>query len=124
MKIIVNNEAEKDLVKKLLKTMRDYDILNDFREYENSAAAVFTDGEISFLEEALDSRILVDGKERQLYAEHDIVTGICSVCGTVTEGIEDREDIGYSEYLEITSEESQKKWLCEECTMKASEGGE
>lgn len=64
------------------------------------------------------AKVIIDNTVREMVVEQYNINGVCSKCGVITSGTIDGNDIGYSEYLTIMSEDRSKSWLCETCWYK------
>jgi hypothetical protein len=125
MKILVNNDKEKELVKRFLIAMRELDGIDGIVELDEKTAdgddLYFQADDRLFLEDAINNaKVEVNEKVYPLCVEHYHVTGTCVDCGTQTEGTVDGEDISYEDYLEMTSPERLKEWKCESCQNKGA----
>jgi hypothetical protein len=134
MKIVVANQAEKDLIKRLLNVMHEFDILDYIHEQTtkeidplkgsntNDDFIIWSDEANILREELYLPFIEIDEKIRDIRVEGELITGTCKFCGIETMGIgEDAEDCTYEEYVKYQSEESQKKWRCTECENRLCE---
>jgi len=128
MKIIVSNEAEKDLVQRLLNVMHEFDILDYIHEETTKEPGVLdgSDNIDDFViwadeakilrEEIFDTHIEIDETLSDIKVDGELITGTCRFCGLETIGIgEDCEGSTYEDYVDYKSEEKQKDWSCTEC---------
>ena len=128
MKILVNNSQEKELVEKFFNMIADLDMVEDIEEIDNTLSVESNDEpyltslDYEFLRQGFfNPRILVDSTVYPITIEHDNIQGICTVCGTYTEGHIDGNEVSYSEFLDYNSEEVRKTWKCETCFFKSDE---
>lgn len=124
VKIIVQNEKEKDLINKFLDMMIN-GVLDQVSEIDYKQS--IEDGENPFLNSDeylfLDngfywSDIIVNDTEKPMIIHPSNITGECVGCGSNTEGTLDGYDIDYEEYLKLNSKEVRENWLCENCMVK------
>ena len=124
MKIIVNNEREKELLLKFIEALDEQ--MLDTMQYEDEKYARENDDtqyldsdDYDFLKDGFyNCKIEVDNSVRELCIEHWNITGICTVCGCETTGTIDGEDIGYYEWLEMQNKSNLE---CETCYFKERE---
>lgn len=123
--IIVQNDTEKELLKKWIDHMRDtgLDVLeSDDHDYsaEHDCDQALQSDEWQVISNSLCGwcNIEVNPNEPEMeFDDTECVTGKCVVCGEWTTGTED-DRLTYSDYLHYLSDEQQKKWLCEDCYRK------
>jgi len=121
LKIVVANQAEKELLKRFVKGMSDLSIYDEFHKIDVECLeekCYFPDcRELDILEGAFnDAMIEVDESESDIYLEENsIITGTCRFCKVGTTGMENDDDISYTDYLKMMSQEEQEKWACSEC---------
>lgn len=131
MKIIVANQAEKDLIMRLLNVIHEFDILEYIAEQTTKENGPL-DGNNDFIiqedeadilrEETCYPRIEIDKNESDIRVRSELITGTCRFCGLETTGIgEDCEGCTYEEYVDYQSEEKQKSWHCTECESRICE---
>jgi len=119
MRIVVNNEQERELVKRFLRMTYDNDLFNELERIniENDVHDLDS-AEYQVLEWAFNlAKITIDKTEREMELdETDCITGFCRVCECQTEGMGDcHDDVTYSEYLRLMSADVQAEWICEDC---------
>lgn len=122
MKIVVNNETEKQYLECILHALVDCDavgamedVLNELEPDERPGRAY-----INLFIEAFLLRyhvpIEVDSKEPHFeYEDGDFVSGKCRICGTWTMGVEDNVDLSVVEVDRLFSRKEQEDWLCDSC---------
>ncbi|SFM09552.1 hypothetical protein [Pelosinus propionicus] len=134
MKIIVANQAEKDLITRLFNAMHEFGIL-EYIHKETTKDTSPRDGTVNdddfiiwsneadiLREEICYPRIEIDKNESDIKVEGELVTGTCRFCGITTRGIgEDSEGCTYEEYVDYQSQESQNNWRCTECESRICE---
>jgi hypothetical protein len=125
MKIIVSSELEKGLVKRFLTAMRDLDMVDELAKSDTECETEYLESDDQyFIEDMIsNAKIEIDEKVQPLYIENYHITGTCTKCGTFTEGTVDGEDISYDDWMDQTSEEAQKTWLCEDCMNREANDG-
>lgn len=123
LKIILNNESEKKIFKKLMDFVKEL-CLDDEISDENKEAFGLDSTELDFIENGLRYAVLeVDSSVREFEGEDTNVTGTCSVCGGETQGSIDSGEITYERYEDLMSKESQENWHCESCWGKERDRG-
>ncbi|WP_276918677.1 hypothetical protein [Aneurinibacillus aneurinilyticus] len=129
MKIIVQNEKEKDLIKRFVDLLTEYyglDALeihdDEMSKYPDEIPRLNADEYKLLYEEFRDRSITIDENiEEMLFENDDVITGTCKVCGIQTCGRVNGESVTYSDYLHSMSKEQQDKWLCLTCYEKQQE---
>lgn len=129
MKIIVQNEKEKDLIKRFVDLLtEDYglDALeihdDEMSKYPDEIPRLNADECKLLYEEFRDRSITIDENiEEMLFENDDVITGTCKVCGIQTCGRVNGESVTYSDYLHSMSKEQQDNWLCLTCYEKQQE---
>lgn len=128
MKILVNNSQEKELVEKFFNMIADIDMIEDIEKIDNTFSVesneepYLTSLDYEFLRQGFfNHRILADSTVYPLTIEGDNIQGVCTVCGTYTEGRIDGNEVSYSEFLDYSSEEVRKTWKCETCFFNSNE---
>lgn len=125
MKIIVNNDSEKKLLRRFLDAMHDLDGIEALTkmdgEYDDKPC-LEGDDELFLRQAIYEATVVVDDTVPQICVEHWNLQGACVVCGGATDGTIDGDDISYDEWLDYTSESGRKSWKCEGCYGKAEEG--
>ncbi len=125
MKIVVNNEQEKELVYRFLRAVNELDLLEDFEkvdeEYATEKSPQFlSSAEYTLLRDNLHilyTEIEVDETIKQMeFDDNNIVQGTCVDCGVHTEGFADGRTISYKEYLEIMNDTENNR--CEDCYQR------
>lgn len=129
MKIVVQNEKEKELLKRFVDLLikddgldaleiHDGELANDSGEFQR----LNTDEYKLLYEEFRDRSITIDENiEEMLFENDDVITGTCKVCGIPTCGRVNDEPVTYSDYLHSMSKEQQDNWLCLTCYEKQQE---
>jgi rRNA maturation protein Nop10 len=122
MKIVVNNEAEAALVKKLLNVINDLDMFEEIKrkDAETGCVPILNHHECKILRDEFfcgSLSVVVDPKEQEIAVEDDMITGTCVVCGAQTSGVDPNryDEISYTDYLRLMSPEVQGNWKCEDC---------
>lgn len=122
MKIVVNNEAEKVLLEKLINTINDLDLFGEIEriDKETGNEPILTRRELKILREEFfcgSLSVVVDSKEQEISVENDLTTGTCVVCGAETVGVgpDSYDQVSYRDYLKLMSPEEQGKWKCDAC---------
>lgn len=121
MKIIVRNEAEKDLINRLASLLSEGSLevveSDDERFAKDSGEdQLITSEEYRFLNNAFTNVTFgIDEREAPMELENDIISGVCVVCGTHTEGVIDGGDVEYQEYARLTNDKEKIEWKCETC---------
>lgn len=124
MKVIVSNEQEKSLVHRLLRAIKELDMLDDLEKIDEEFATAespmyLSSAEYTLLRDNLHifTKIEVDANEKEMsFDDNNIVRGTCVDCGTHTEGFADARTITYKDYLDIMSDTENTR--CEDCYQK------
>jgi hypothetical protein len=122
MKIIVESEAEKELMGRFLEVINSCDVISsEIQAVDKSfpEEQLVNSVEYDFIEEGFFRCKIEVGKTAPMEQEDTVITGTCIVCGCETEGTVDGDDISYEEYLEY--EKQRDTWKCENCLNKESE---
>ena len=121
MKVIVNNEKEKELLEKLFDVMYELDGISALENIDNEEKPAYLQSdEYRLIQDNLGKNaIVVDDREQEMFFDDDdCITGTCVSCKTATMGTSNGDAVSYSEYLRLMSIESQLNWLCEDCYNK------
>lgn len=124
MKIIVNNEKEKELLLKFIEALHEQ--MLDTMQYEdekyareNNDVQYLDSDDYDFIKDGFYyCKVEVDNNVQELCIEHWNIVGTCTVCGSQTMGTIHGEDIGYYEWLEM---QNKNNWKCETCYFKERE---
>jgi len=122
MKILVNNQDEANMAEEFLtalhEEMLDYIQEQDHTQSDSKGMYLSSD-QYDFLRDGIyHAEVIINNTVREMVIEPYNICGICSKCGTNTSGTIDGNDISYSEYLDMMSEDRLKSWLCETCWYK------
>jgi len=123
MQIIVNNEKEKDLIKRFIKALVELDGIEEVERIDHEGdldeTYVWSDEYRLIGENLCGIKIIIDNSIREMeFDDSSVITGQCVICGVHTEGTANDDDITYSEYLSYMSKEQQDNWKCETCYLK------
>lgn len=110
MKILVNNEREKELFQEFVTFLSDYADSEEMIELMKKANYSFESHEIDFLQTGLwQSTVTIDKKVWDITIPSDNLTGICRYCGGEWHGIEDVSEVDiyeYERFLNLDKEDS------------------
>src|SRR5699024_7755600 len=99
MKVLVNNEREKELFEKFTEFLSDYVDSKELRELMKNSGYLFEDHEIDFLETGLNyTAIATDKTVWDITISSDNLTGTCKYCGGQWQGIEDVSEVNIHDY--------------------------
>ena len=120
MKIIVNNEREKELLQRFIEMLNE-DTISIIEEFDHSHSldeVYLSADDYDFIRDGFNCCDVVDdSKEKQLYIEHHNIVGVCSICNSDTSGTIDGNDISYWEWLDMCNSDK-SEWKCETCYFK------
>lgn len=123
MRITVNNKAEKQLIETFLEALHEemldhIQIQDRLLEKEGEGAWLNSD-EYDFLSNGIyNAKIDISSTESPMIIESWNIYGVCTVCGTDTNGTIDGGDIDLEEFQSMMSPESVSSWKCETCYFK------
>lgn len=124
MKIIVNNEKEKEIIERFLSALEEHmlDVIriedDKYASDNNDEAYLLPEMYDFLLDGIVNCKIECDEKVSEMYTEHYNITGKCVECEKNTEGTFDGNDVSYLEYLEYYDTKSINSWKCETCYFK------
>lgn len=128
MRIVVQNEKEKELIRRFIRVLVEMDAIEEVEKLDHDTTGcidvIFLQSdEYRLIRENLHSGMIhIDQTINEMtFDDSSIITGTCSKCETVTEGTSNDDDITYTEYLEYNSKEKQDNWLCESCYLTQKE---
>lgn len=129
MRIIVQNEQEKELIKRFVNILTKdggldaLEIHDDEISTEQDCFTRLNTDEYRLLYEELRDRVITidENIEEMLFEDDDVITGTCKICGIPTCGRVNGEPVTYSDYLHSMSKEQQDNWLCLTCYKKQQE---
>lgn len=114
MKILVNNEREKELFEKFTEFLSDYAESEEMRELMGNADYLFDAHEIDFLQTGFwQSTIVVDEKVWDIMVPADNLTGTCKYCDGQWQGIEDVSEVNIHDYEQFLNPEKENSYHAE-----------
>lgn len=126
MKIIVHDEEEWYLLENFFSLIHDLDLIDKLEEIDQKEAMESNDPQYlksidwDFLRQTffMPRKLVFEKSEPPMTIEHDNIQGVCTMCGTYTEGHIDGNEVSYAEFLDYSSEDAHKNWKCETCFFK------
>lgn len=125
MRIIVQNQAEEELMHKFLSAIHELGIIDLMEEEdgkENRLEQILNADDYRILSEAISGdqvSVSVEREEKELYYdEAEFITGTCTKCGEQTQGLYDAFSVTYADAIQMQSTEGQKNWRCYDCREK------
>lgn len=99
MKIIINNEREREVVELFSEFIADWIDAKELQKIIIHADYEFQAHEIELISNGFRSaQLVVDEKERSIGLESENITGICKFCGEQWQGVEDVSEVDIEEY--------------------------
>lgn len=123
MRITVNNKAEKQLIETFLEALHE-EMLDHIRTQDMILAAEGEDSwlgsdDYDFLSNGIyNAEIDVSSIESPMVIENWDIYGVCTVCGTDTNGTIDGGDIDLEEFQSMMRPDAIASWKCETCYFK------
>lgn len=123
MKIIVHSLEEQTLVETFLEALHE-EMLDHIQTQDMILTAEGEEpwlgsDDYDFLASGIFyAKVVVDRAEQSMAIENHNIYGVCTVCGTETNGTIDGGDVSLEEYNYMMRPESVASWKCETCYFK------